>query len=70
LLHKIKRKSGEEGKDEENGRMMQSQVELSYKNEDLPLKSAMSIKSKMTYNVGEEIEMLIAENNELKGSIS
>ena len=50
--------------------MMQSQVELSYKNEDLPLKSAMSIKSKMTYNVGEEIEMLLAENNELKGSIS
>lgn len=44
--------------------MMQSQVELmSFKNEDLPLKSAISIKSKMTYNVGEEIEMLMSENN-------
>lgn len=39
--------------------MMQSQVELSYKNEDLPLKSAVSIKSKITYNVGEEIDMLV-----------
>jgi hypothetical protein len=51
LLHKIKRKSGEEGKEEDN-RMMQSQADLSYKNDDLPLKSAVSIKSKVTYNVG------------------
>jgi len=33
LLHKIKRKSGEEGKEEENARLMQSQADLSYKND-------------------------------------
>ena len=50
--------------------MMHSQADLSYKNDDLPLKSAVSIKSKITFNVGEEIQMLTAQNQELKSNIT
>lgn len=70
LLHKIKRKSGEDGKDDETVKNIMSQPDVSLKNEDLPLKSAYSIKSKGVVNISEEIEFLNVENNELKNSIA
>lgn len=50
LLHKIKRKSGE---DDETVKNIQSLPEISLKNEEAPIKSAFSIKSKAVQNVNE-----------------
>jgi hypothetical protein len=60
LLHKIKRKSGEDGKEEDNFKNGVSQVEVSLKNEEVPFKSLISLKSKGTFNVNDEIEFLMA----------
>jgi hypothetical protein len=63
LLHKIKRKSGEDGKEDDPSRALISQNDISVKNEELPMRSAISIRSKVTQNGGEDIDELVKENN-------
>lgn len=70
LLHKIKRKSGEEGKEEDPSRLLISNQDVSVRNEEPPLRSAVSIKSKMVQNGQDDIEELVRENNELMSSIA
>lgn len=50
LLHKIKRKSGE---DEENAKNPQSIAEISLKTDEVPLKSVTSIKAKGFQSISE-----------------
>ena len=59
LLHKIKRKSGEDPKDEEPSRAVISYPDLPL-NSDQPMpKSAISFRSKGTQSLGDEIDELI-----------
>ena len=50
LLHRIKRKSGDDPKDEDPSRLLISHPDLPYKGDELPMKSAVSIRSKGTQN--------------------
>ncbi len=65
ILHKIKRKSG----DDEETLRNHSLPDIPPRNDELPIKSAYSIKSKVAHNIHEEIEALVSENAELRASM-
>jgi hypothetical protein len=50
LLHKIKRKSGE---DDETVKNVQSLAEISHKTDEIPVKQSYQVKSKVVQNVSE-----------------
>jgi len=56
LLHKIKRKSGEDPKEDDPSRAFISHADISLKNEDLLIKSVPSMRSKHTINMGDDVE--------------
>lgn len=70
LLHKIKRKSGEDPKDDDPSRLLISHMDQSVKHDELPIKSVISMRSKGTLNLGEDVEELLRENGELRSSIN
>ena len=58
-MHKIKRKSGEEPKEDDPSRLLISHADISLKNEDMLIKSAPSMRSKHTLNMGDDVEELL-----------